>query len=158
MTYAFRNGKAVGVDANGKPADEGKTVSPRDVIPPAGADFALPAAGVESASAKRNGKDTVYTIKLLSEHTTLQSPVPPWNAAAIGYVDFSKRQLTGVTLEEVNITYPGSVITVTTGEDGKIIRLGEYLPLQGDGKAKVTVFSGTAKFAGDVSATWTFQY
>ncbi len=158
VTYAFRNGKAVGTDASGKAADDGKTVSPRDVIPPAGMDFTLPAAGVESASAKKSGKDTVYTVKLRQERTTLQNPVPPWNAAAIGYVDFSKRNLTGVTLEEVNITYPGSVITVTIGENGKIIRLSEYLPLQGDGKAKVTVFSGTAKFAGDVSATWTFQY
>ncbi len=158
VTYNFRDGKAVGTDAEGKAAHEGKTVSPRDVIPPAEKDFALSAEGVESATAKRNGNDTVYTVKLAPERTTLQNPVPKWNAGAIGYVDFSKRQLTGVTLEEVNITYPGSVITATVNADGKIIRLSEYLPLQGDGKAKVTVFSGTAKFSGDVSATWTFSY
>ena len=158
VTYNFRGGKAVGADENGKAADGGKTVTPRDVIPPADKDFALSASGVESATAKKSGSDTVYTVKLLPEKTTLANPVPPNNAAAIGYVDFSKRELSGVTLEEVNITYPGSVVTVTVNSSGKVIKLGEYLPLQGDGKAKVTVFSGTASFSGDVSATWTFNY
>ena len=158
VTYSFRGGKAVGVDESGIAADEGKTVSPRDVIPPEGAAFALPAEGVESAVAKKNGKDTVYTIKLRPEQTTLQAPLPPWNASAIGYVDFSKLRLNGITLEEVNFAYPGSVVTVTAGENGKIIKLSEYLPLQGDAKAKVAVFSGTGSFVGEVSATWTFSY
>lgn len=158
VTYAFRDGKAVGTDENGKATDGGKTVSPRDVIPPAETDFEVSAKGVQSATAQRSGNDIVYTVKLVPEKTTLQSPVPPYNAKAIGYVDFSKRELTGVTLEQVNITYPGSVITATIGSSGKITKLTAYLPLQGDGAAKVTVFSGTAKFSGDVSATWTFQY
>ena len=158
VTYAFRDGKAVGTDEKGKAADNGKTVTPRDVIPPAETDFDLSSKGVQSATAQRSGSDIVYTIKLVPEKTTLQSPVPPYNSKAIGYVDFSKRELTGVTLEQVNITYPGSVITVTVGSDGRVIKLTDYLPLQGDGAAKVTVFSGTAKFSGDVSATWTFRY
>ena len=102
--------------------------------------------------------ESVYTIKLRPEQTTLQAPLPPWNASAIGYVDFSKLRLNGITLEEVNFAYPGSVVTVTAGENGKIIKLSEYLPLQGDAKAKVAVFSGTGSFVGEVSATWTFSY
>ena len=158
VTYNFQNGQAVGVTQDGKSADDGKSVSPRDVIPPAGQDFSVSADGVQSATAKQEGPNTVYTIKLVKESTTLESPIPPHNAKAIGYVDFSQRKLTGVTLSEVNMTYPGSVVTVTVNDAGKVVRLGEYLPLQGSGAAKVTVFSGTATFEGDVSATWTFAY
>ena len=157
-TYNFKNGQAVGVDAKGKPVDDGKTVTPHDVIHPVKQDFSLPASGVQSATAKRSGSDTVYTVKIVKERTSLQNPVPPYNSKAMGYVDLAARMPSAVTPSEVNITYPGSVVTATVNSAGKIVKLTEYMPLQGDGAAKITVFNGTARFEGDVSAAWTFTY
>lgn len=158
VTYSFVNGQAVGVTADGKSVDDGATVSPTQVIPPKNQNFDLTEAGVVDFSAKKDGENTVYMVKLAEENTTLDSPFPAHNAAAIGYLDIASLSIPTVTITAANMHYPGSTVTATVNKDGKLVKLELYLPMDGYGEAKIFVASGNAAFSGNQTEVWTFTY
>ncbi|MGN1442774.1 MAG: hypothetical protein ACI4XE_02890, partial [Acutalibacteraceae bacterium] len=123
ITYQFTGGQAVGIDAEGKEADDGATVTPNDVIPPKAKNFNLPEAGVKNATAAKEGENTVYTIALNPEDTTYESPVPQYHSNAYGYLDLTSLDLSGVTFTEANMHYPNTVITATVNKDGKLVKI-----------------------------------
>lgn len=159
-TYKFVNGQATGVRPDGKEVEDEGVVSPTQVIPPKNKTFDITEAGVTEATAKKNGSDTVYTIKIKEESTTLQNPVPQFNAAAIGYLDLSKisDKINGAEITEANMHYPGSSVTATVNGDGKLVKLELYLPMDGYGAASLKVVKGNASFSGSQTETWTFTY
>lgn len=157
-TYTFQNGQGTGVDAEGKATDDGATVTPNQVIPPTNKDFTLPEEGAVSAVAKKDGNNTVYTIKLAEEQTTMASPLPQYHAGAYGYLDLTSLDISGVTFTEANMHYPGADIEVTVNGDGKIVKLHFFMPMDGNGAAKVAFFSGNATFEGSDDETWEFTY
>lgn len=159
-TYKFVNGQATGVRPDGKEVEDEGVVSPTQVIPPKNRTFDITEAGVTEATAKKNGSDTVYTIKIKEESTTLQNPVPQFNAAAIGYLDLSKisDKINGAEITEANMHYPGSSVTATVNGDGKLVKLELYLPMDGYGAASLKVVKGNASFSGSQTETWTFTY
>lgn len=159
-TYKFVNGQATGVRPDGKEVEDEGVVSPTQVIPPKNRTFDITEAGVTEATAKKNGSDTVYTIKIKEESTTLQNPVPQFNAAAIGYLDLTKisDKINGAEITEANMHYPGSSVTATVNGDGKLVKLELYLPMDGYGAASLKVVKGNASFSGSQTETWTFTY
>lgn len=158
ITYQFTNGQAVGIDADGKEADDGVTVTPNDIIPPKTKSFNLPEAGVKNASAAKEGTDTVYTIELNPEDTTYESPVPQYHSNAYGYLDLTSLNLSGVTFTEANMHYPSTVITATVNSDGKLVKIHFMMPMTGEGAAKIIGLSGNATFEGSDDETWVFTY
>lgn len=158
-TYSFANGQATGVRPDGSAVEDEGVVAPTQVIPPKNKNFELTEAGITEASAKKDGENTVYTIKLVEESTTLSSPVPANNSAAIGYLDLTKisDKISGAQITEANMHYPGSTVTATVNKDGKLVKLELYLPMDGYGAAKLVV-SGNASFSGSQTETWTFTY
>lgn len=159
-TYKFVNGQATGVRPDGKEVEDEGVVSPTQVIPPKNRTFDITEAGVTEATAKKNGSDTVYTIKIKEESTTLQNPVPQFNSAAIGYLDLTKisDKINGAEITEANMHYPGSSVTATVNGDGKLVKLELYLPMDGYGAASLKVVKGNASFSGSQTETWTFTY
>lgn len=159
-TYKFVNGQATGVRPDGKEVEDEGVVSPTQVIPPKNKTFDITEAGVTEATAKKNGSDTVYTIKIKEESTTLQNPVPQFNSAAIGYLDLTKisDKINGAEITEANMHYPGSSVTATVNGDGKLVKLELYLPMDGYGAASLKVVKGNASFSGSQTETWTFTY
>ena len=159
-TYKFVNGQATGVRPDGKEVEDEGVVSPTQVIPPKNRTFDITEAGITEATAKKNGSDTVYTIKIKEESTTLQNPVPQFNAAAIGYLDLTKisDKINGAEITEANMHYPGSSVTATVNGDGKLVKLELYLPMDGYGAASLKVVKGNASFSGSQTETWTFTY
>ncbi len=159
-TYTFANGQATGVRPDGKAVEDEGVVAPTQVIPPKNKNFELTEAGATEASAKKDGDNTVYTIKITEESTTLSSPVPANNAAAIGYLDLTKisDKLSGAQITEANMHYPGSTVTATVNKAGKLIKLELYLPMDGYGAAKIAFVNGNASFSGSQTETWTFTY
>lgn len=159
-TYSFVNGQATGVRPDGKAVEDEGVVSPTQVIPPKNKNFELTADGVTEATARKDGENTVYTIKIVEESTTLSAPVPANNAAAIGYLDLTKisDKINGAQITEANMHYPGSTVTATVNKAGKLIKLELYLPMDGYGAAKLWVASGNASFSGSQTETWTFTY
>lgn len=158
ITYKFTGGQAVGIDAEGKEADDGKTVTPNDVIPPKTKNFNLPDAGVKNATAVKDGENTVYTVELNSEDTTYESPVPQYHSNAYGYLDLTSLDLPGVTFTEANMHYPNTVITATVNGDGKLVKIHFMMPMTGEGAAKIIGLSGNATFEGSDDETWEFSY
>ena len=128
------------------------------IIPPTNKDFLLTEAGVLTAEAKTSGTDTVYTVVLAEENTTITSPVPAHNSTAIGYLDLASLDLTGVTIEAADMKYPGSTVEITVNADGKVTKLVNKMPMSGYGKAQITFFNGNATFEGALDETWTFTY
>ncbi|MCM1364940.1 MAG: hypothetical protein NC122_01665 [Faecalibacterium sp.] len=157
ITYNFQNGQATGVDDEGKEDGDG-VQTPNSAIPPKDANISLTPEGVFSATAQASGDNTVYTVKLVEENTTYTAPVPKYNSAAFSYLDLTTIDLSGVTISDAQMHYPGTEITATVNKDGKLVELHYYMPMDGYGAAKVTVFNGNASFEGADDEAWTFTY
>lgn len=127
-------------------------------IPPTNKDFLLTDAGVLSATAAVSGADTVYTAVLVEESTTIASPSPAHNSTAIGYLDIASLDLPGVTMEAADMKYPGSTVEITVNADGKVTKLVNKLPMDGNVTAKISFFNGNASFKGGLDEVWTFTY
>lgn len=144
--------------ANGQAADGDGTVTPNDVIPPTHKSFALTSAGVASAKAEKVGENTVYTVVIVEESTTLESPEPAHNAVAIGYLNLAGIELPSIVqLTKADMKYPGSTVTVTVDANDKVIALKNELPMTGMGEAKAGL-TGSASFEGGLYEEWTFTY
>ena len=146
------------VFANGQAADGDGTVTPDNVIPPTNKAFALTSAGVASAKAEKVGENTVYTVVLVQEATTLDVPAPTHNTVAIGYLDLAGLELPGVSLTKADMQYPGSTVSVTVDANDKVVGLLNEMPMTGVGEAKIGPLSGSASFGGALHEEWTFTY
>lgn len=153
-SYTFTGGVGSGTDEDGK---EVSGVKVSDVIPPADG-FKLTADGIASATAEKQGDNIVYTIKLVEENTTFTEPKPTHNAAAFGYLDLTTLDISGATITDANMHYPGTTITLTVNSGGKITNLHFNMPMDGNGSAKITVFNGTASFEGSDDEVWEITY
>lgn len=158
-TYQFVNGQATGVRPDGSAVEDEGVVAPTQVIPPKSKNFELTEAGLAEATAAKEGENTVYTLKLVAEETTFEAPTPTHNAAAIGYLDLTKLDVSGATITKADMKYPGSTVVATVNPDGKLVKLDLTLPMSGYGEAKLLgVVSGNASFDGSQHEVWTFSY
>lgn len=141
--------------ANGS-TPEGETAY--SLIPPTNKNFELKEAGVLSAKAEKQGDNTVYTVVLNEESTTAASPVPTYNATAIGYLDLMSLDLPGVTITSADLKYPGSTVAITVNAQDKVVNLVNKMPMSGYGAAQLAFVSGNATFEGGLDETWNFTY
>lgn len=148
-SYTFVNGQATDADGN--------TVTPWDVISPTHKDFSALDEGVASAKVEKVGENTVYTITMVVEDTTMENPVPAYNSTVIGYLDLAGIDLP-ITLTKADMHYPGSTIAVTVNPDGKVIEIANKLPMEGTGATKFIGKEVFASFAGALDEKWTFTY
>ena len=146
---------------------DGSTKPVKEAIPPsndATKDFALSSDGVASATATKQGDNTVYTVVLVPETTTGSSPVPTHNSKAIGYLNvmsFNSELPSGAQIIDANMSYPGSTVEVTVNSAGQVVKLVNKMPMKGDGTAKAKVvieLEGRAEFEGELNEVWEFTY
>lgn len=145
---------------------DGSTKPIKEAIPPsndATKDFALTADGVATATATKQGDNTVYTVVLVSETTTGASPIPTHNSKAIGYLNLMGLDLPdAVQIVDSNMQYTGSTVEVTVNAAGQVIKLVNKMPMKGDGTAKAKVgfveVDGKAEFEGALDEVWEFTY
>ena len=141
---------------------DGSTKPIKEAIPPsneATKDFALTADGVASATAAKQGDNTVYTVVLVAESTTAANPIPAHNSKAIGFLNLMGLDLpSGVNITDSTMEYPGSTVEVTVNAEGKVIKLVNKMPMTGFGAAKIAFVSGTANFEGALDEVWEFTY
>lgn len=157
FTYNFKNGQATGVDDNGK-EDEDGVQSPNSAIPPKNEKFALAADGIASASARKDGANTVYTVKLVEENTTFTAPIPKHNSTAFSYLDLTSLDIPVAEITDASMHYSGTEITVTVNEAGKAVALHYVMPMDGYGEASIKIAKGNATFEGSDDEAWTFTY
>ncbi len=154
-TFTFVNGQ--GTDA------DGNTVSAHDAIPPSNdstKDAKLDPSGVASATAVKQGDNTVYTVILVAESTTISNGVPPHNSGVIGYLNLGAIEIPvpGISITEANMNYPNSTVEVTVNSADQVVKLVNKMPMNGSGTAKVTFANATASFSGGLDETWEFTY
>lgn len=148
-TYTFVNGQATDADGN--------TVTPWDVVPPTKKDFSALDAGVASAKVEKVGENTKYTIVIVAEDTTMDSPVPTYNSTVIGFLDLVSLDIP-INLNKADMHYPGSTVSVVVNPDGKVVEIVNKLPMEGTGAAKLLGREVYASFGGALDETWTFAY
>lgn len=160
ITYTFVDGKAVGIQADGKEADDGEVRTVKDAIPPSGRNFALTADGVKDAKAEKQGDNFVYTLYLVEENTTKSAPIPTHHHAAYGYLDLTNINISVAEITDANMHYPSTVITVVTDAQGKALSIHTVMPMTGDGTAKIKIggITGNASFQGSDDELWEFTY
>lgn len=150
-TLVFTNGNAVNT--------KGEQLTPFTAVPPERNNFTLTSAGVASAKAEKQGDNTVYTITLNPESTTGENPIPVHNAGSLGYLSIDALGLPSiVNITRANMYYPGSTTQLTVDKDGKLIHIKNYLPMSGDGEAKVWGIGGSAQFEGYLDEEWSITY
>lgn len=153
-TITVANGIATYPDGSTKPIKE--------AIPPsndATKDFALTVDGVATATATKQGDNTVYTVVLVAETTTATAPIPPHNSVAIGYLNLMGLDLpSGVSITDSRMEYPGSTVEVTVNSAGQVVKLVNKMPMTGYGAAKIAIVSGDADFTGSLDEVWEFTY
>lgn len=147
--YTFVNGQ--GTDA------DGNAVTPWDVIPPTSKDFSALDAGVVSAKVEKVGENTMYTIVMTVEDTTMENPVPTYNSTVIGYLNLASIDLP-FNLTKADMHYPGSTISVVVNPEGKVVELINKLPMEGTGATKFLGRDAYASFGGALDEKWTFTY
>ena len=147
--YTFVNGQATDADGN--------AVTPWDVIPPTSKDFSAIDAGVVSAKVEKVGENTMYTIVMVVEDTTMENPVPTYNSTVIGYLNLASIDLP-FKLTRADMHYPGSTVSVVVNPDGKVVELINKLPMEGTGATKLIGKEAFASFGGALDEKWTFTY
>lgn len=156
-TYDFSGGQAVGIGSDGKEANDGKSVSPNEVLPPKNNDFKLSESGVKEIKEDKNGDSTTYTITLIDEESTLDKN-PVNNEEAVGFLNLGGFNIPTVTITQADIDYPETVITVTLNKDGKVTLYKYEQPMEGSMGCKITLVSASAEFDGGNYETWEFTY
>lgn len=156
-TYNFSGGQAVGIGSDGKEANDGKTVSPKDILPPKEKEFKLNENGVKNITEEKDGNATKYIITLINEESTLdKSPVN--NEEAVGYLNLGGFNIPTVSITQADINYPETVITVVINDDGKVAMYKYEQPMEGSMGCKIAIVSASAEFDGGNYETWEFTY
>ena len=149
--YDFTNGVSVDPDGGG----ESKSNS---IFPPGDCEFRLVKEGIASASKKQEGENTVYTIVLVPESSTLENPRPPHHNSAADTLDLSSVEIPIITLTRVDFDYPGATIAVTINPEGECVGYYEHLPLNGTGEGYGLGITGFGTIEGYLEETWDIEW
>ena len=144
-TLTFTNGRTTNAEGENVPL----------LLPKRGA-FTLTEAGVANAYAKKSGNDTVVHIQLVKEVGTLTDH-PKHHAASVGYLDASDVDLSGITLNYLDITYSGTTIDMVINSDGYVASVDYKIPIHIAVEAKIGL-TVAGKCEGSQSETWKINW
>lgn len=144
--YDVTNGK--GIEKNGE------EIVVNHEIPPTDKPFSLTLDGVAEAKAEETAQGTLYTIKVVSETSTLENPRPPHHNAACDTLDFSTFELPVGELKKVDFEYPGATVSVLVDASGKTIQYRERLEMKGVGEGGAFGITGSGSMEGYVDEVW----
>lgn len=149
--YDFTDG--VSVDP-----ENGGNVSSYSVFPPGDKPFSLQREGVARAVKTADGVNTVYTVVIVPEKSTLENPRPPHHNAGADTLDLSEVEIPIVTMNRVDFDYPGAEISVTISPEGKIVGYREHLRINGTGEVSGLGMTGYGTLEGYMEEKWDIQW
>ncbi len=148
--YVFNDGKAVD--------SKGNELTLYGAIPPSNRYFELTQEGMADAGVTKDGENTVYTIVVVPETSTMANPRPPHHNSAGDTFDCTKVELPIGEITKANFDYPGAQISITVAPNGKVIRYNQILRINGVGEGAALVMSASGRIEGDSEETWELTY
>lgn len=148
--YTFTDGKTTD--------DKGNELTLYGVIPPSNRYFELTEEGMADAYVTKDGENTIYTVVVVSETSTMADPRPPFHSMAGDTFDCTKVELPIGEITKADFDYPGAEISITVNAEGKIIRYHENLKINGVGGGAALGMSADGRIEGETNETWEFTY
>ncbi len=130
---------------------------------PGGRDAAVDPAGLASATATANA-DGGYTIKIkfVSEKSdfdgTNTTSNPTYHMGAMDPLNLGTLDISPLKISSANMTYPGAETELTVDAQGRLVKLHNYLPLEGTGSGGVGPIQLTISISGAMDATYEMTY
>ena len=149
--YSFVNGK--GVDAK-----TGEEITAIGSIPPSNELFRLTPEGMADATMTKDGENTVYTVVVVPESSTMDNPRPPHHHSAGDTFDVRKVELPIGAITKADFDYPGASISVTVAPDGRVVRYQQILHIDGVGEGAAMGLTASGKIVGSVDEIWNITY
>lgn len=148
--YVFNDGKAVD--------SKGNELTLYGAIPPSNRYFELTEDGMADAKIAKDGENTVYTVVVVSETSTMADPRPPYHSSAGDTFDCTKVELPFGEITKADFDYPGAEISVTVTPDGKVVRYCQVLRINGVGGGAAFGMSADGRIEGKTDEVWEFTY
>lgn len=145
-TLSFSGGQAVDSDNETVP-----------ILLPKKATFVLDPNGVASITARADGTDTLIDITLVKEIGTLDT-APQYNSSAIGYLNAGMVDLSAVTVDYCDITYPGSTIKFRINQSGYVVTADYYVPFSVEAGGKAMFISADIACEGSDAENWVLNW
>ena len=136
----------------------GGTTTSDSMFPPGDCDFRITAEGVAKATKEKDGENTVYTIVIVPETSTLENPRPPHHNAAADTLDLSGVEIPVATITKADFEYPGATVSVTLNPEGEVVGYYEHLPMKGTGEAKALGLTGYGTIEGYMEEKWDIEW
>lgn len=149
--YDFTNGVAVD-------SENGGETKSNSIFPPGDCDFRLTKDGIAKATKEKDGDNTVYTVVIVPESSTLENPRPPHHNAAADTLDLSGIEIPIATITKADFEYPGATISVTLNSAGQVVGYYERLPIKGTGEAKALGLTGYGTIDGYLEENWDIEW
>ena len=136
----------------------GGTTTSDSMFPPGDCDFRITAEGVAKATKEKDGENTVYTIVIVPETSTLENPRPPHHNAAADTLDLSGVEIPVATITKADLESPGATVSVTLNPEGEVVGYYERLPMKGTGEAKALGLTGYGTIEGCLEEKWDIEW
>ena len=149
--YSFVNGKSVD-------AKTGEEITAIGSIPPSNELFRLTPEGMADATMTKDGENTVYTVVVVPESSTMDNPRPPHHHSAGDTFDVRKVELPIGAITKADFDYPGASISVTVAPDGRVVRYQQILHIDGVGEGAAMGLTASGKIVGSVDEIWNITY
>lgn len=150
LEYDFTNGVATD-------PEEGGEITSNELIPPTLLPFSLSSEGVAKAYAEKKGENTVYTIVVVPETSTIDSK-PPHHNAACDTLDLSAFEIPMGEITKADYEYPGATVSVTYDAAGNVVEYHERLDLKGTGEGNILGISASGTMEGYIDETWEINW
>ena len=152
LEYNFENGKAM------DPEDKVE-ITAAEAFPPTGKPFSLTDVnGVAEAKAEKDGENTVYTVVLVAETSTLEDPRPPYHDSACDTLDYSTFELPVGQITKADFEYPGATVSITLDKDGRVVGYHERLNMAGVGEGTAIGLTASGRMEGYIDESWVITY
>ncbi len=152
LEYNFENGKAI------DPEDKVE-ITAAEAFPPTGKPFSLTDInGVAEAKTEKDGENTVYTVVLVHETSTLEDPRPPYHDSACDTLDYSTFELPMGQITKADFEYPGATVSITLDKDGRVVGYHERLNMAGVGEGTAIGLTASGRMEGYIDESWVITY
>ena len=149
LEYDFTNG----VSENPEGGDD---ITSMEAIPPSFIEFGLTAEGVSDAYVTKDGENTVYTVEVVAEDSTLGEK-PYHHSKACDVMALETLNIPA-KITRADYTYSGTKISVTYNADGKVVEYHEYFDMYGEGEGGAMGVTATLTLKGYFDETWYIEW